>query len=58
MLLQMNGLNRLSNRKQYVSINGSDSNPTMLAFDVPQGAVLGPFLFLISINELTKPWNL
>ena len=37
----------LSNRQQYVSIGGANSEVKPMLHGVPQGSVLGPLLFFI-----------
>ena len=44
----------LTNRTQYVEMNGIVSETLPITTSVPQGSILGPTLFLIYINDINK----
>ena len=48
----------LSNRTQYVSALGENSDKLPVKFGVHQGSVLGPLLLIIYINDIHRSSNL
>ena len=50
-------LNYLSGRKQYVEIENTKSGYQNIICGVPQGSILGPLLYLIYVNDISKSTN-
>ena len=44
--------NYLTNIRQYTELGGLKSNMSNIKTGVPQGSILGPFLFLLYINDI------
>ena len=42
----------LLDRKQVVRVNGSESSEALMLHGVPQGSILGPLFFILSVNDL------
>ena len=47
----------LSNRSQYVKIDETKSDIEFIICGVPQGSILGPLLYLIFVNDISKSTN-
>ena len=48
----------LKNRKQYVELEGTNSDLLEIKTGVPQGSILGPLLFIIYVNDISNASNL
>ena len=44
----------LSNRMQYVDIDGFESSKQLIKCGIPQGSILGPLLFLLYVNDIAN----
>ena len=44
----------LSKRKQYVNWHGSKSEIETVSCGVPRGSIIGPLLFILYVNDLSK----
>ena len=46
--------NYLTQRRQITTVNGNESQSSFVQNGVPQGSILGPLLFIMFLNDLTK----
>jgi len=46
--------NYLADRRQSVVVNGATSDSSHVISGVPQGSILGPFLFLVYVDDVTN----
>jgi len=47
----------LCDRTQYVELGNSKSSLRQIKYDVPQGSILGPLLYLVYVNNIGKSTN-
>jgi retron-type reverse transcriptase len=47
----------LSDRKQFVQVNGTLSSRESVTCGVPQGSILGPLLFTLYVNDMSNAVN-